>query len=195
VIDLIRFSDPNLFGRERMRLSKWLVLPGVCGLMVLCGTVLALAEAKVELKGVHLCCGACVKGVATALKGVEGVSAKCDQDAGTVTITAKDDAAAQKALDALTDAGYHGETGNPAFTIKETAGVPKGKVKSLTLTGVHNCCRSCCKGIKDAVKTVAGVKADTAKPKDATFEVTGDFDAAEVVKALSAAGFHVKVKE
>jgi copper chaperone CopZ len=178
-----------------MRLSKWLVLPGVCGLMVLGGTVLALAEAKVEFKGVHLCCGACVKGVATALKGVEGATAKCDQDAGTVTITAKDDAVAQKAIDALVEAGYHGETSNPAFTVKPTAGVPTGKVKSLTLTGVHNCCRSCTKGIKDAVKTVAGVKADTAKAKDATFEVTGDFDAAEVVKALSAAGFHVKVKE
>jgi hypothetical protein len=27
-----------------------------------------------------------------------------------------------------------------------------------------------------------------------TFDVTGDFDAAELIKALNAAGFHAKVK-
>ena len=39
------------------------------------------------------------------------------------------------------------------------------------------------------------MKGDTAKPKADTFDVTGDFDAAELVKALNAAGFHVKVKK
>jgi copper chaperone CopZ len=178
-----------------MRLSKWGMLSGICGLVVLCGTALALAETKVEVKGVHLCCGGCVKGVAAALKGVEGVKPKCDRDAGTVTITATDDAAARKALDALADAGYHGSTDSPSLAIKETTGVPSGKVKTLTLTGLHNCCGACCKAIKSTVKTVSGVKGDTAKPKASTFDVTGDFDAAAVVKALNDAGFHVKVKE
>jgi len=63
------------------------------------------------------------------------------------------------------------------------------------VTGVHNCCGNCCKAIKETVKKVEGVKSDTAKPKENTFEVTGDFDAAELVKALNAAGFHVKVKK
>src|SRR5438874_1622855 len=65
----------------------------------------------------------------------------------------------------------------------------------VELTDVHNCCRSCCKGIKEAVKKVDGVKADTATPKETTFEVTGNFDAEELVKALNAAGYHVKVKQ
>ena len=73
---------------------------------------------KVELKGVHLCCDACVDGVGVALKDVEGVESHCDIGNRTVTLTADDDAAAQKALDALAAAGYHGETGNPRLAMK-----------------------------------------------------------------------------
>jgi copper chaperone CopZ len=53
----------------------------------------------------------------------------------------------------------------------------------------------CCKAIKATVKKVDGVTGDTAKPKVSTFTVTGDFDAAALVKALNEAGFHVKVKK
>ena len=35
---------------------------------------------------------------------------------------------------------------------------------------------------------------DTVQPKTADFEVTGDFDAAAVVKSLNDAGFQVQVK-
>jgi copper chaperone CopZ len=174
-----------------MRLTKWRVLPAV---MVLSGTAFALADTMVELSGVHLCCPACVKAVAKTVEKIDGVSAKCDQSAGTVTITAKDDAAAQKTLDALAAAGFHGKTGSPTLTIKETTNVPKGKVKTLTLTGLHNCCGACNKKIKSTLKGVAGVEGDTAQAKSGTFDVTGDFEAGDVVKALSAAGFHVEVK-
>jgi copper chaperone CopZ len=170
-------------------------LPAVCGVLVTTGTALALAETKVEVKGVHLCCGACVKGVAAALKGVEGVTPACDQKAKTVTLTAKDAAAARAALDALGDAGYFGDTGSADLAIKPAADVPPGKVSTLKLNNTHNCCRACCAAIKKAVASVSGVSGDTAKPKTATFEVTGDFDAAAVVKALNAAGFQVKVEK
>jgi copper chaperone CopZ len=75
------------------------------------------------------------------------------------------------------------------------SGVTKGKVSTLTLTGVHDCCRPCCSAIKGAVKNVDGVTADTAKPKSDTFDVTGDFEASDVVRALHNAGFHIKVKK
>jgi mercuric ion binding protein len=153
------------------------------------------AETKVELKAVHLCCPGCTKAVGEILKKVDGVKGECDQKAGTVTLTAKDEATAQKALDALAAGGFHGDTGNKDLAIKEDSGADKGKVKSLTLTGAHNCCNACCKGIKQAVKAVGGVESDTAKPKEDTFEVKGDFDTAELVKALNAAGYHVKVKK
>jgi periplasmic mercuric ion binding protein len=155
----------------------------------------ALAETKVEVKDVHLCCGACVKGVGEALKDIEGVKGACDQKAKTITITAADDAAAQKAIEALAAAGYHGSLETKAVHFPRDSGVTKGKVTSLTLTGVHNCCRSCNKAIKDAVKDVKGVTGDTVKPKSETFEVTGDYEATDLVRALHKAGFHVKVKK
>ncbi len=173
-----------------MKLSHLAALTAVLSL-----AGLARAETQVELTGVHLCCPACVKSVADILKKVDDVKGKCDQKAGTITITAKDDQAAKKALQALADGGFHGETGNKDLAIKDDSGVEKGKVKKLTLTAAHNCCGACCRGIKAAVKKVDGVKADTAKPKESTFEVTGDFDAAELIKALNAAGYHVKVKK
>jgi copper chaperone CopZ len=157
-------------------------------------TAAARADTTVELKGTHLCCGACVKAVNDTLKGIEGVTGKCDQKAKTVTITAKDDATAQKAIDALVEAGFSGTTNSDKVKVKDDSGVKAGKVKSLTVTGVHNCCGQCTAAIKNTLKKVDGVKGDTVKAKADTFEVTGDFDAEKVVKALNDAGFHVKVK-
>lgn len=174
--------------------SKWFVMLAGVSVAVSLGAA-AAAETKVEVKGVHLCCGACVKGVATALKGVDGASAACDQDAGTVTITATGETTAQKALDALTKAGYFGTIDAKGLTIKPVSGVPSGNVKAINLTNSHNCCRSCSNAIQKAVKSVPGVSGNTVKPKQADFEVTGDFDAAALIKALNDAGFQVQVKE
>jgi periplasmic mercuric ion binding protein len=168
-----------------------MVLPGV--LVVVGLAAAASLESKVEVMGVHLCCPGCVKGVAAALKGIDGVKPACDQENSTVTITADDDQAAQKALDALGAAGYFGDTGNPKLAIKQDLTAPQGKVDKLSLTGIHNCCRQCTKAIKDAVKKVDGVGGDTAQAKGKSFDVTGSFDAAQVIKALNAAGFHVQV--
>ena len=153
------------------------------------------ADTKVELKNTHLCCPQCVKAVGDILKKVDGVTGKCDQKAGTITITAKDDAAAQKALDALAAGGFHGTTDSKELKIKDDSGATKGKVKTLTLEGVHNCCGACNKAIVAAVGKVEGVTGNTAKARNDTFDVTGDFDAAELVKVLNAAGYHVKVKK
>lgn len=173
---------------------KSLLAIALGGLILAAGGA-ARAETKVELKGTHLCCGQCVKAVEGILGKVDGVSGTCDRKGSTVTITAKDDAAAQKALDALAAGGFHGTTGSQTLKVKDDSGVSKGKVKSLTVEGVHNCCGQCTKAITAAVGKVAGVTGNTAKPKSDTFEVTGDFDAEELVKALNAAGYHVKVKK
>jgi periplasmic mercuric ion binding protein len=155
----------------------------------------ARAETKIELKGVHLCCGKCVAAVKSALKDVDGVKATCDQENSTVTITAADDNAGQKALDTLAARGFHGDTGSSTLKFKDDSGVTPGKVTSLKLTGIHNCCGSCNKAIKNTIKKVDGVTGDTAKAKTDTLTVTGNFDAAELVKALNEAGFHVKVEK
>lgn len=171
-----------------------LQLNALAGLALVLAAAVA-AETKVELKGVHLCCPACTKAVAGILKGVEGVTGKCDAKAGTVTITARDKAAASKAIEALAAGGFHGSTDNKDLAIKDDSGVTEGKVASLTITGAHNCCGSCTQAIKASLKKVDGVTGDTVKPKKDTFEVTGNFDAAALVKALNDAGFHVKVKK
>jgi periplasmic mercuric ion binding protein len=155
----------------------------------------ALAETKVEVADVHLCCPACVKGVSAALKGIEGVKGVCDQKAKTITITADDDAAAQKGIEALAAAGYHGKVESKAVHFPHDSGATKGKVSSLTLTGVHNCCGACNKAIKTAVKKVSGVTGDTVKVKSESFDVTGDYEATDLIRALHEAGFHVKVQK
>jgi copper chaperone CopZ len=147
------------------------------------------------MKGVHLCCAQCVRAVGDILTKVDGATGTCDQEAGTVTITAKDNATAQKALDAMAAGGFHGTTNNKDLTIKDDSGVTKGKVKSLTLVGVHNCCGACTRAINTTVGKVAGVTGNTARARSDTFDVTGEFDADELVKALIAAGYHVKVKK
>jgi copper chaperone CopZ len=164
------------------------------GVVALFATATARAETKVELKGVHICCGQCVRAVAGIVKSVDGASAKCDQKAKTVTITAADDETARKAIAALAKGGFHGTTDNKDLAMKAEEGVPSGKVKSVTVSGIHNCCPACCRDIKAVLKKVDGVTKDTARPRAASFEVSGDFDAAELVKALNEAGFHAKVK-
>ncbi len=152
-------------------------------------------EIKVELTGVHLCCQGCVNAADAALMSVEGVNSRCDMDNGTVTFTASDAAAAQNALDALAAAGFHGSTGNNRLAMRAVSGIPQGKVKTLKVSGIHNCCGPCCEAIKGAIATVDGVTGDTARPRATTFEVTGEFDAAALVKALNAAGFSARVEQ
>jgi periplasmic mercuric ion binding protein len=164
------------------------------GTLILTSGGAARAETKVVLK-THLCCGQCVDAVDGILKKVEGVTGECDQKAGKVTMTAKDEATAQKALDALSAGGFHGTTDNKDLKIKDDSGVVKGKVKTLTVEGVHDCCRLCNKAVNEAVGKVGGVTGNTAKAKSDTFDVTGEFEAEELVKALNDAGFHVKVKK
>jgi copper chaperone CopZ len=178
-----------------MKLSRLAAAASFLAVLALTSTVQAEGKVTVELKHVHLCCDGCVDTVAKIIGDIDGVEPKCDKETKTVTITAKDAATAKKALQALADGGYHGQSNNKELTIKDDSGVKKSKVEKLALTGVHNCCKSCCRGIKEALKKVEGVTGDTAAPKNDTFEVTGDFEATDVVKALNAAGYHVKVKK
>ena len=152
------------------------------------------SEIKVKVTGVHLCCQGCVDAVDAAVKNVAGVASRSDMEKRTVTLTARDNAAAQKALDAIAAAGFHGSTDNEQLAMKAVSSTPRGRVKSLKVSGIHNCCGPCCEAIKEAIATVDGVAGDTATPRATTFQVTGDFHAAALVKALNAAGFSAQVR-
>jgi periplasmic mercuric ion binding protein len=148
----------------------------------------ALADVTVTLKDVHLCCNSCVKGVDKAVATVDGVAAKSDMDGETVTLTAPDQATAQKAVNALVAAGYFGVSSDPAIKLDPTSGAPDGKVQSLAVDGVHLCCKSCVTAVNEALEKVPGVKATTATKGAKSFEVTGDFNAKDVFTALHDAG-------
>ena len=106
------------------------------------------SEIKVKLAGVHLCCQGCVDAADAALMSVEGVNSRCDMDNGTVTFTASDAAVAQRALDALAAAGFHGSTGSNRLAMKAVSNVPQVKVKNVKVSG-HNCREPCCEAIKE----------------------------------------------
>ena len=154
---------------------------------------LALPDSKVEMKGLHLCCGACEGAAVKALEGTGAKNVTADKGAGTLTFLVKDVKVAQKAFDALGNAGFHGETGVPNLPMKDDSGVKPGKVKSLKLSGVHNCCGGCAKPIKESVMKVEGVSGVEIADKATTFTINGDFDGAAAIKALNAAGYHAKL--
>jgi copper chaperone CopZ len=126
----------------------------------------ASAETKVTLKDVHLCCGMCV----TAVE------------------------AAQKAVDALAKAGFHGKPDSDVVKYKPVE-TPKGNVQKLELKGIHNCCGQCTRIIKTTIGKVKGVASDNVTAKKDELTVEGDFSAADLVQALLDAGFHVEVKK
>jgi mercuric ion binding protein len=154
----------------------------------------AFADVQVELKKTHVCCGQCEKAVAKVLdaEGVKGAASKTD---GTVKFTASDAKTAQKVLDSLAAAGFHGVVDNKDLTVKDDSGAKEGKVTSLTLKGVHNCCGQCNNTIKKTIKAVDGVESEDAKPNAETITIKGNFDGKALVKALNDAGFHATVEK
>jgi copper chaperone CopZ len=151
------------------------------------------SDVAVEISNVHLCCKSCVSGVQKAVGTVAGVTAAADQNAETVSLTGPDAATVQKAADALVAAGYFGTSSNPGIKLKYDTGAKGQKVQSLQVAGVHLCCKGCIDDVNDALKSVPGVKANTAAKGAKSFVVTGDFNDQDVFTALQKAGLAGKV--
>src|SRR5689334_5073913 len=124
---------------------------GIVGLLLLGRS--AAAETKVTISGTHLCCGQCLRAVETTLADMAGVKHKSDQAAKTIEITADNDEAAQKAINALADAGFYGKLNNDKLTFKKVE-AGDAAVQKLQVSGVHNCCGQCTTAIKKAVTSV-----------------------------------------
>lgn len=161
-------------------------------------TATAAFADTVTVKGVHLCCGACVSAAGKSLKNVDGVSdAACDRNSKTVTFKATDAKAAEAGILALAKAGFHGKAvhGGKALAFP-ASGARKGKkANEVTVTGVHLCCAACVTGAQKALENVVGVatieidrnaKSVTAKGKA--------ISVAAFVAALNKGGFHGRVK-
>jgi copper chaperone CopZ len=157
---------------------------------------LSQADVTVTLSNVHLCCNSCVKGVDKAVASVDGAKGVCDKAAKTITITAPDNATAQKLADTLVKAGFFGDSSDTSIVKMDASTGAKGeKVQTLTVKGVHLCCNSCVKAVHAAVMGVSGVTGETAQKGAESFTVTGDFNDADVFAALQKAGLTGKVGE
>jgi len=151
------------------------------------------ADSQAKITDVHLCCKSCVTGVEKAIGEVQGARAEVDQDAGTVTLSGPDAATVQKAADALLAAGYFGKCKDSGIKLDANTGGKGQKVQSLKIEGVHLCCGKCVKAVDRAVKSVAGVKEQTATKGAKSFEVTGEFNDQDVFSALEKEGLTGKV--
>jgi copper chaperone CopZ len=164
----------------------------ICTLMTLAAALACSAQAadvSVTITDVHVCCPSCVKGVAKAVAEVAGLTAKADQDAGTVTLTGPDTATVQKGADALVAGGFFGKCSDASIKLSAATGAKNQTVQTLKIEGVHLCCGKCVKAVNEVLGTVPGVTGNTAAKGVKTFEVTGSFNDQAVFDALQKAGF------
>src|SRR5205809_2516549 len=121
-------------------MRRFVTFLGIAGLLLVGRS--AVAETKVTISDTHLCCGQCLRAVDSTLKDMAGVKFKSDQGAKTIEITADNDEAAQKAINALADAGFYGKLDNDKLKFKPVdAG--DAAVQKLEVSGIHNCCGQC----------------------------------------------------
>jgi copper chaperone CopZ len=145
-------------------------------------------DVTVKITDVHLCCDNCVKGVAKAVAGIDGIKATADKETKVVEITGPDTAAVQKAADALIKAGYFGQSSDASVKIDSSTGAKGEKVQSMKVEGVHLCCAKCVKALNAALKDVPGVTTNDAVKNATVFTVSGDFKDSDVFVALQKAG-------
>jgi len=149
------------------------------------------AVTKVTLSDVHICCSTCQETIEHAVLGVKGTNVRVDRDAKTVAISARDDTAAQEALDAVASAGFYGKSNNDTVVIKTSA--VDEKSSSAEFAGFHNCCGGCSASLEDSVKSIAGVQTVAVNKRSCL--VKGDFNVVSVLKAINNAGFSASVKK
>jgi copper chaperone CopZ len=154
----------------------------------------APAATRATIEGVHICCAGCTKAIEAGLKKVEDLEFNVDSKKQVVLISAGDLKTAQKGIDALAAAGFHGKVKSDAKKLHfKPVKPPKGKVTRLEVEKIHNCCLKCTKAIQAALAKVEGVEADSAKPKVTKFAIEGNFSAAEAIEAIFNAGFHCRI--
>jgi copper chaperone CopZ len=146
---------------------------------------------KGEIKGAHICCGQCVKVVKGILEKVDGLSdVTVDQKTKTVTFTAKDKKAAEKAVAAMFEGGFAGTAKFDDAALKApTTKLSDSKTAEITVKGVHACCGQCHTALKKLFEG-AEVKIDgSGAQRDITIKGDG-LSPAGVLKKLNDTGFN-----
>ena len=174
------------------------LLTSVLSIATMMIVVPTLHAGDVTVKGVHLCCGACVRDANAALSKVKGISnTNIDRNSKQIRFSAEDDKAASAAIKALANAGYGGSASSGDKPIPFPKPVEKdGKADSIKISGVHLCCGGCVKGAQKAVKGVKGVTQIDVDAKAKTVVLTGSQMSYEAVaKALLQGGFYGKISQ
>lgn len=147
--------------------------------------------------GAHNCCGACSKAIKETLAGVEGVTNVVAEAKSTeIKFEAADAKIGRQAINKLGFAGFHGDVtlDGKRLKVRDNSKVEAGKLKDLTLVGLHNCCPGCKKAIEASIAKVEGIESKKYAKNGKSVTLTGEFDGQAVVKALNADGFHVRKK-
>ncbi len=142
----------------------------------------------VTLTDAHVCCGSCVNGAKAAVASLKDVTAMGEIDKSDIIVTAPDKATAQKAVDALTAAGFFGKSSDASIKVDAATGAKADKVSSLEVKDLHLCCGKCVTAVNAILKTVPGVTANDAKTKATSFTITGDFKPTDVFAAFQKGG-------
>jgi copper chaperone CopZ len=153
------------------------------------------ADVSVKLTNVHLCCQSCVKGVTKAVSGISGVTATSSMDDDTVSLTGPDTATVQKAVDALTAAGYYGKSSVPSIKVNGETNAKDKKVQSMKVDDVHLCCGKCVKAVNEALGSVPGVTGNNATKGAKSITISGDFNEKDAMMALQKAGLTGHVED
>jgi hypothetical protein len=147
---------------------------------------------KVEVKGAHVCCPACVKAITNVLSKGDGVSDAAAAKGGSITFMTKDDKTTAAALTALFNAGFIGAAADDGKVVKIDLPTPKKgeTVDSVTVTGIHLCCPNC---QASCVNLFPDDKVEF--PDKGTVQVNGKgLDKWAVLDVLRKAGFNGTVK-
>lgn len=156
------------------------------------------AADPIVIDGPHNCCNGCKNAIIKALDGARDISV--DEKKGTITAKGKSDA--KKAVEILMENGFYATFPGATKTESKSSGSSFGsssstaakKLKSATVTGVHNCCLKCRNMIVDAVREVPGVTGAEVEEKASAFTVKGEFSKDDLLAALHKAGFNGKIK-
>jgi copper chaperone CopZ len=148
---------------------------------------------SVTLSATHMCCGNCVKGAAAAVKSIDGVTAVGSTADHTIVVTAPDKATAQKAVDALTGAGFFGKSSSDDIKVNADTGAKTDKVASMEIDNLHLCCGKCVTAVNTILSGVPGYAGNDAKQGAKSFNVTGTISPKDVMDALQKGGLTGKV--
>lgn len=168
----------------------------VCVALLLLG---ADKAAEVSVKGVHLCCGACVRDANAALKDLKGISdVGIDRNTKLIKFKADSKDAAKEAIQALADGGFYGvaKFGDDKLEFPDHGAKKGTKVSEITFEGVHLCCGACVTGAKEAVQDIPGAAEVQVDRNAGTVTVKGkEIDQLVATEALLKGGFFGTVKK